>query len=210
MAISAHDYLAIAREAQRQDTRTVIAYLDQILPFLWQADYEAQAPATSNLLTITFGGRRPGEPFCRYLFDQASASSGTSLVEDRVVAAWGISRHVPAASRNRSRMHGFLRSVWSTVYPGADRGHFLAHTLGGGLDINLFPQSKRVNRSGLWRQMETYCSRNPGTFYFVRPLYQNGSWIPSELEFGIFKTVSPDPSEYWGHVFVNDMLSDKA
>ena len=203
----AHDYQVIARQVQSLNVTDLIVHLDQALPPLWQADYEARASAAPNLLTVNFGGKNPSEPFCRYLFDHASggAEAGGSAVEDRVVAVWGVSRREPAASRDRSRMRGFLRGVWSAVYPGADRGHFLAHTLGGGLDINLFPQSKRINRSGLWRQMETYCNRHPGTFCFVRPLYRDGSWIPAKLEFGIFKTTGPDPSEFWGHVFANDI-----
>jgi len=206
MASLAHDYAEIARQAPSQDAPALIAHLDKALPALWQADYEAQTQAVPNLLTVSFRGKNSGEPFCRYLFDHASggAEPDGSAVEDRVVAVWGISRREPAASRDHSRMQGFLRGVWSAVYPGADRGHFLAHTLGGGFDINLFPQSKRINRSGLWRQMETYCSRHPGTFCFVRPLYRDGSWTPAELEFHIFRTMGSDPAEFWGHVFAND------
>ena len=100
---------------------------------------------------ITFGARVPVEPFCRYLFDHVSEAHGSNPpADDRVVAVWGVSQREYSKSRDRNRIQGFLRGIWSKAYPGADRGHFFARTLGGGLDINLFPQSKSVNRGGLW------------------------------------------------------------
>jgi len=57
-----------------------------------------------------------------------------------------------------------------------DRGHFVAHTSGGGLDLNLFPQAIGLNR-GLtdkgrrWRSMERYAAHHAGTPLFVRPVY---------------------------------------
>ncbi len=98
-------------------------------------------------------------------------------------------------------MKGFLQGKWAGDQD--DRGHFFAHTMGGGLDINLFPQAIRVNRGGLWRQMENYCSRNPGTFCFIRPLYTDRSWRPTSLEYGIFKTETGRAPEFWGNTFAN-------
>ncbi len=99
-------------------------------------------------------------------------------------------------------MKGFLKGGL-TDRPGYDRGHLFAHTMGGGLDINLFPQAARVNRGGLWRHMERYCARNPGTFCFIRPIYTDESWRPSRLEYGIFKLEDGRPPEFWEHVFEN-------
>lgn len=100
-------------------------------------------------------------------------------------------------------MAGFIRSCWSRLYRGYDRGHFFAHTIGGRLDINLFPQNIPVNRWGKWRQLESYCSRNPGTFCFIRPLYSDKSWIPAELEYGILKTNSRGEHELLVEQFRN-------
>jgi hypothetical protein len=190
------DYETIARQAQASDAATLVAWLDVNLPDLWAQDY-GEAP---NLLAIS--ARDDGRSFCRYLFDHAGAAGPDAAVEDRVVAVWGVSAP-PPAPRDAARLQGFLRGVWSRAFRGDDRGHFFAHTMGGGLDINLFPQSARLNRGGLWRRMENYAARHPGTFCFVRPIYDDPSWRPARLEFGLFKTATADPAAFWGHVFDN-------
>ena len=74
-----------------------------------------------------------------------------------------------------------------------DRGHFMSHRQGGGLDINLFPQRADINqgRSALgaeYRAMETACVARPGVdpvFCCSRPLYDDGSWVPTKLEYAV-------------------------
>ena len=66
----------------------------------------------------------------------------------------------------------------------------MAHTAGGGLDLNLFPQSSALNRGRspegrLWRQLEDYAARHPGTPVFVRPVYGDSSWRAAALELGL-------------------------
>jgi DNA/RNA non-specific endonuclease len=100
-------------------------------------------------------------------------------------------------------MAGFLGGVWSDTHPGRDRGHFFAHTMGGGTDINLFPQLASVNRGGEWRRMERYAVEHPGTFCFIRPIYAGTSWTPSQLEYGIYKMPPADAFGFWGNVFPN-------
>ena len=56
----------------------------------------------------------------------------------------------------------------------ARRWHFIAHSIGGGLDANPFSQERCLNRGWspqgkIYRQMETYCYEQPGTFCFSRP-----------------------------------------
>ena len=68
-----------------------------------------------------------------------------------------------------------------------------SHCIGGGLDVNLFSQERRLNRGWspqgkTYRQMETYCYEQPGTFCFSRPIYVDGSSVPRWLEFGLLKT----------------------
>ena len=74
--------------------------------------------------------------------------------------------------------------------------------MGGGLDINLFPQVKATNRGGLWRKMERYCAANLGTFCFIHPIYRDQSWRPAALEYGIFKTAEANIT-FCGHMFDN-------
>lgn len=71
-----------------------------------------------------------------------------------------------------------------------DRGHFLAHAAGGGLDVNLFPQLAEVNRGWsergkVFRAMERICLARPGTYSFARPIYTTRTDHPYLVEFGL-------------------------
>jgi hypothetical protein len=71
-------------------------------------------------------------------------------------------------------------------YPGYERGHFMSDQQGGLGDINLFPQLKQVNLSAEWRTMEDRCANDPDViFCFQRPIYNDGSWMPAQVEYGI-------------------------
>jgi hypothetical protein len=85
-----------------------------------------------------------------------------------------------------------------------DKGHYMAHCIGGGLDVNVFSQERRLNRGWspqgkVYRQMETYCYEQPGTFCFSRPVYADGSSVPRWLEFGLLKA----DQTLWVEVFDN-------
>jgi hypothetical protein len=94
--------------------------------------------------------------------------------------------------RPRKRLQKFLGSFKNQPeYAGYDKGHFVAHCNDGQADQNLFPQLRALNRGHspqgkLFRSMETYLQNNPGAFYFVRPIYNDLTWIPDQLDFGIF------------------------
>lgn len=71
-----------------------------------------------------------------------------------------------------------------------DKGHFLGHASGGVLDINLFPHRRDLNRGWSpegkrFRRMERFVAEHPGTFFFHRPCYDDGLWIPLALEYGV-------------------------
>ena len=127
-----------------------------------------------------------------YLFDLAPSHLGSDVAQaadDRVVGVWGRAA-APPASRDTSRQRGFVPNppAWSGA--GYDRGHFVAHSLGGGMDLNFFPQARGLNRGHTtegrrWRAMERRAAQNAGTLLFVRPIYTDASWIPTWLEFGI-------------------------
>jgi hypothetical protein len=196
----------ILRAYAPADRVSIVSRLDEALPRLWHADYLAMPGSTDNLVTVTFGDETRAGPFCRYLFDHSTDPLRQNLpdedgtAEDRVVAVWGTSREPDSRARDKARMRGF------PLGPSAahdDRGHFFAHTMGGGLDINLFPQTPHVNRRGLWRKMETYCSQNPGTFSFIRPIYVDTTWRPARLEYGIVKLIEGKAPELWSHLFDN-------
>jgi hypothetical protein len=128
---------------------------------------------------------------------------------ERVVLAYGLSVK-PKASRDRTRMRQFpdvnigVRAVKGTDALPADRGHFLAHSAGGRLDVNLFPQSRALNRGlspegKLFRRMERYVVANPGVFHYHRAIYDDDTWIPSELEYGVLV----DDEGWWVNRFEN-------
>lgn len=180
--------------AQPVSYAAAVAELGEALEALWVAEY----PKTGGeLLTVTLGGRAGEEGAVSTLFDLQPKGSAR---DDRVVAVWGLSRREPAGTRDIGRMAGYLSGVWSATYPGRDRGHFFAHTMGGGTDINLFPQLASVNRGGEWRRMERFAARNPGTFCFIRPVYAGSGWVPAELEYGLYR---PPAFTFWGNRFPN-------
>lgn len=109
---------------------------------------------------------------------------------ERVVCFYGLTKP-NYELRDRIRQAGFIRG-FSKYYNGKDRGHFLSHRQGGGMDINFFPQKKEVNRGWspagkVYRMIERFCSKNKDIFCFARPIYSadNRTWDPNSLEYGI-------------------------
>jgi hypothetical protein len=107
------------------------------------------------------------------------------------IAAHGVSQ-VAARPRKDSRLKGRTLGPVEVVDPAQrlpyDRGHAIGHVIGGGLDINIIPQSRAMNRGGMWRRMERYCHDFPGTYFFCRPLYAGLCSHPAEIEFGVLRT----------------------
>lgn len=203
-----YDYETIVVDCIQLERIEFIAKLDALLPAIWAKQYGESVTSSLNLLTVSFGATDFEQPFCRFMFDHLSASKridveNPEVNEDRVVAVWGTSKPIAIRPRDQSRMRGLLQHVWISRFPKTDRGHFFAHTMGGGLDINLFPQSAQTNRRGLWRKMENYCAKHPGTFCFVRPIYSDKGWRPLLLEYGIVKMTPDTTYHFWGNVFEN-------
>jgi hypothetical protein len=168
----------------------LIAYLVEVLPDVWCAAYQDVTPTDTNILQFQDEG-------FEFLFDCSSALLPDSaeperlVAEDRVVAVFGRSRK-RTAKRDASRMQGFLGPTSKVFGKQFDKGHFMGHALGGGLDVNLFPQRRAINRGWsaagkVFRDMERYCARNPGTFCFSRPIYHDLSWYPVKIEYGLLK-----------------------
>ena len=128
---------------------------------------------------------------------QTNRFASFTLMHERVVFAYAVS--TPALTRrDGSRIKGFPNinaSVKATLGNAAfiaDKGHFLGHASGGQLDINLFPHRRELNRGWsaegkVFRTLEKYVADNPGTFFYHRPIYDDDSWIPATLEYGVLK-----------------------
>jgi hypothetical protein len=138
--------------------------LGKQLATLWADDYEASNPL-AELLETTLAQ-------ATYLFDTE---------EERLVGMYG--QPQPAGhKRDASRMKGHPLSEG----PGYHRGHMMAHTLGGGTDINLVPQLGSMN-VGAFRELERLAQASSNCLYFVRPIYAPGNDgdTPDQLEQGL-------------------------
>lgn len=158
----------------------------------WCDDYNAGHPDAElleiNLVTAV------------YWFDRT---------HERVVIAYGISTK-PDNPRDVNRIRRFpdvsigVRKVMGDQAFPVDRGHFLSHAAGGELDINLFPQRRELNRGWseqgkLYRRMEQSAADDPGTFHFHRAHYNDDTWIPSTLEYGVLR----EAEDWWIESFDN-------
>lgn len=158
----------------------------------WCRQYSAQW-ASANLSEINLAP-------AVFIFDHAC---------ERVCLAYAVS--VPQLmARVSSRIRGFpkvddsVRKVLGEKAFPADRGHFLGHASGGDLDINLFPQLRQLNRGWStegkrFRRMERFAASNSGTFFFHRSLYDDETWIPSRLEYGVLR----EDGTWWTETFHN-------
>lgn len=174
------DYTSLAAE-HAVTAATWDSFVRAVLVDRWMSEYEAATGWTTEVLEI-------GQGDLTFLFDAAPTllDDRAGPGDDRVVAVWGRSA-LPARRRDRARLAGFIPNPLSWSGADRDRGHFVAHAAGGGLDLNLFPQAVGLNRGRTeqgrrWRQMERYAALHPGTPLLVRPIYEGDGWTPAEIE----------------------------
>ncbi|MFH0774649.1 MAG: hypothetical protein V2A53_04030 [bacterium] len=128
--------------------------------------------------------------------------------DTRIVVVHGFSTPT-AENRDDKRLqwhgHSIIREFGESVhkYP-FDKGHYIAHSLGGHIDNGIFAQRRAINRgwSDLgkkFRAMEIYAQKNPGTFVFSRPIYGDGTLHPFFLEYGVLRA----DWTWWIEVFPN-------
>jgi hypothetical protein len=177
----------------------IAVHLREELPHYWREDYLRMSSRVSNIVIFKY------ETF-DYIFDayqQAEPYSPTSKVapiDARLVAVIGTSK-----PRRTKRDDARLRGISVSPLPGVkgkwDRGHFIAHSIGGKVDgneANVFLQLRSVNR-GRYRRAENYCKLNPGVTCFSRPIYADTSAHPESIEFGVLKT----NGELWVEIMPN-------
>lgn len=122
-----------------------------------------------------------------YLYDATAitAGAGEKAADFRVLCVWGHSRR-PDQERDTARMRGYP-SPQKAAASATDRGHLIAHSMGGGYDINLFPQAAAINRKGAWRALERHCAANPGTFVFLNLHYADRSNRPAAIDYSVLQ-----------------------
>ncbi len=158
---------------------------------IWSQEYSKSFPKHREIFLQTFEGYA-------FLIDliwpnEAEADINKELPESRVVSFFGITT-TNVNKKNRSRMArgwGKTSLAFSEFGGEYDKGHFIAHTLGSPVDMNIFPQRRDINRGWSeegkkFRAMERVIAANSGTFVFSRPIYTDLSVCPSELEYGYF------------------------
>jgi hypothetical protein len=106
-----------------------------------------------------------------YLFD---------IGNERLIAAWGISKGRMGGDRDAARMKQFPLSAGSNYH----RGHAIPHRLGGALDINLVPQLGAIN-IGPFRELEKRAIATPGALYFTFWKYHSASQTPAGSDQGL-------------------------
>ncbi len=169
---------------------------------MWLRAYTAASSHPPNIVRVEYGT-------FDYICDSYSgmetlgAVAFDQRVRDRVVGVLGISLPM------RGRRRGSLPKDWvehpEEIDTGTrDKGHFVAHAIGGGLDMNVFSQARDLNRGiseqgKVYRLMERYCYENAATFCFSRPVYDDASSIPRWLEFGLLR----EDGSLWVKVFEN-------
>lgn len=168
------------------------AQIDEGISYDWIEKYKKQCEKNPSVIEVVVSGYT-------FLWDETY---------ERVIAAYGITTPELVSGvkpREGARMayyyRNFVRRYDESKY---DTGHFIAHAMGGGMDINLFPQKREVNRGysaegSIYRKMERYASEHPETLVFSRPLYFDDTWRPYFLEYGILKK----DSGLWIKVFEN-------
>jgi hypothetical protein len=174
------DYQRLATE-NKPSVETWERFVCDVLVQPWLDAYAAMTPWVARVVETRLGS-------LTYLFDAAPSLSRLRIGDDRVVAVWGYSR-APASRRDVSRQSGFVPVPASWSERDRDRGHFVAHAAGGGMDINFFPQAKGLNRGTtprgkVWRAMERRTTQ-PGTPLFVRAIYRGSTWVPEYLDYGV-------------------------
>jgi hypothetical protein len=148
----------------------VIEGLSSELVPLWCDDYYSQN-AKAKLVQVDLD--YAGTSFS-YLFD---------IHLERTIGAFGVPVYASHA-RDASRMAGY-------PLPGGPkfhRGHLMAHSIGGGMDINLVPQLGKLNIGAfrvLERKVRDLARAHHSCLYFVRPIYTNKSQTPRLLEQGV-------------------------
>lgn len=184
-----YDSVASACKIETHESR--VAHLSEELPYEWLDQYVVMSNRKVNAHRISENG-------FLYIYDYYSEfvvkneADADPNVEDRLIGVLG-SSNPTSSERNASRQRGWAGLSGKALGNKNDKGHFVAHSLGGGFEINMFVQLRDLNRGWsekgkIYREMESYCSENPKTFMFSRPFYKDASARPSAFEFGILKT----------------------
>ena len=181
----AMDYKALLSAARAESATNLALFLRTQLPFKWRDLYVAAVARPTNIVKFQ---SRSFESLLRPLFRYSELEITGEVpydqtIENRVVAVLGTSARADEP-RDGRRMRDWIEATEEFMGSNRDKGHFIAHCIGGRLGVNVFWQDRDLNRGWspegkIYRQMETYCYEHAGTFCFSRPVYTDGSMTRS-------------------------------
>lgn len=117
------------------------------LPYLWRDAYEKMTLRPTSIVRIRHNS-------FNYIYDNYSYLESTGavpydpVIEDRLVAVLGLSGPRKMA-RDDYRLKGWVGPTEKTYGRRWDKGHFIAHSIGGAVDrleVNVFVQRRDLNR----------------------------------------------------------------
>ncbi|MGC4102326.1 DNA/RNA non-specific endonuclease [Ferruginibacter sp.] len=182
------DYQSLIKKYEIRDIQELYRLFDQEIIYDWIKLYEDISVHGEITIQNFYGYTYAIDDGNQFI---PAGQQPKEMLEGRVVAVYGISNNKINHS-NRKTMRKWIGPTGEIFKPygdNYDKGHFIAHGLGGPIDVNLFPQRRDINRGWsekgkLYRQMEKFIAANQGTFVFSRPLYTDLSFCPTALEFG--------------------------
>ena len=138
------DYTSLLAGVLESNYEATLAAFTQAIINAWLDEYDALTKNENDIVKFTADG-------FSFLYDLNESDYATEFIpgvsrETRIVAAYGITQN-KEIKRNASRQQAYIGGFKSMPrYIGFDKGHFIAHSIGGMLEQNLFPQRSDVNR----------------------------------------------------------------
>lgn len=124
------DCATFIKEARNVSEQDIVAVLKEDLPHAWRDAYLEMMPRTTNIVRFRYGT-------FEFLYDDYAILEATGVVphdakvEARLVAVSGCSA-LRKRKRDDYRLKGWVGATDRTFRPGWDKGHFIAHSIGGG------------------------------------------------------------------------------
>jgi hypothetical protein len=196
------DYLGLMSQVLTSDLESKVAFLKKELPLIFHTKYLKMTTRETSICIYYINE-------FQYIYDNYSQLQATvvvpysPIIESRVVGVLGCSR-LNRKVRDSARLLEWGGPTEKYLGRDTDKGHFVNHNIGGGLDINIFAQRRDLNRGWsnrgkAYRSMEHYCAKHPGTFCFNRPVYSEDCSRPIMFDFGILM----QSGELWVEAFEN-------
>jgi len=136
------DYEAVLSDARVHGSANISLVIKERLASMWRDVYLSTISHEPNLVRLRY---RTFDYICDVYsqLELAGSVPFDQTIADRVIGVLGTSS---GAQQNRGarRTRGELTEELQGTL--RDDGHFMAHSIGGGFDVNLFSQDRRLNR----------------------------------------------------------------